>query len=233
MKPIAIVTSLAALAALAVLAAVAGTAHGSSAAVDGGITVTGLGSVEAVPDRAQLSFDVQASGTTAVQALERAAAESRAVNQALRAAGLAGADLQTAQISLQPRRSDQGAVTGFDAATMVTAKLKDLSRVGRTIDAAVRAGASGVYGPALSKADTDALYATALKAALANARAKAQTIASASGVPLGRVTNVVEGGGSQPMPFAAADAAVKQTEVPVEPGTQEIQASVTVTFAAG
>jgi hypothetical protein len=101
------------------------------------------------------------------------------------------------------------------------------------IDAAVRAGASGVYGPSLSKSDTDALYASALKAAVANARAKAQTIASASGVALGRVTNVVEGGGAQPIPFAAADAAVKQADVPLEPGTQEIQASVTVTFAAG
>jgi uncharacterized protein len=231
MKPIALVT---ALAALAVVVVVAGSAQGGSAAIDGGITVTGLGSVDTVPDRAQLSFDVQASGTTAVQALERAAAESRAVNEALRTAGeIARSELQTAQISLQPRRSEQGAVTGFDATTTVTAKVKDLARVGRVIDAAVRAGSSGVYGPSLSKTDTDALYGAALKAAIADARAKAQTIAAASGVALGRVTNVVEGGSAQPVPFAAADAAVKQTDVPVEPGTQEIQASVTVTFAAG
>jgi uncharacterized protein YggE len=232
MKPIVIITALVSVAALGA-AALVGSAHGSSAALDGGITVTGLGSVEALPDRAQLSFDVQAAGTTAVQALDRAAAESRSVNDALRAAGIARADLQTAQISLQPRRSEQGVVTGFDAATTLTARIKDLGRVGRVIDAAVRAGASGVYGPSLSKADTDALYAAALKAAVANARAKAQTIASATGVPLGRVTNVVEGGGAQPVPFAAVDAAVKQTDVPLEPGTQEIQAGVTVTFAAG
>jgi len=241
MKPIALVTALAALA----VAALIGTTHtislgsargasdvGASATVDTGITVTGLGSVETVPDRAQLSFDVQASGTTAVQALDRAAAESRAVNDALRAAGIARSDLQTAQISLQPRRSELGAVTGFDATTTVTAKVKDIDRVGRLIDVAVRAGASGVYGPALSKSDTDALYASALKAAVANARAKAQTIASAAGVTLGRVTNVVEGGGAQPIPYAMADAAGKQTDMPLEPGTQEIQASVTVTFAA-
>jgi len=236
MKPIAILIPLAA---IVVVAAVAGSAHGSGsanagpAAADSGITVTGLGSVDAVPDRAQLSFDVQASGTTAVQALDRAAAESRAVNAALRTAGIAGADLQTTQISIQPRRSDAGAVTGFDSATSVTATVKSLDRVGRTIDAAVRAGASGVNGPWLSKGDTDALYASALKAAVTDARAKAQTIASAAGVALGRVTNVVEGGAAQPVPFAAADTAVKQAEVPIEPGTQAIQASVTVTFAAG
>jgi uncharacterized protein YggE len=105
MKPIALFTALAALVAVAAVvgAAAVGTAHGGSATVDGGITVTGLGSVDAVPDRAQLSFDVQASGTTAVQALDRAAAESRAVNDALRAAGISRADLQTAQISLHPR----------------------------------------------------------------------------------------------------------------------------------
>lgn len=237
MKPIALFSVFAALSAAALIGTAQtvslGSAQGAAATADGGITVTGLGSVETVPDRAQLSFDVQASGTTAVQALERAAVESRAVNDALRAAGIARGDLQTAQISLQPRRSELGAVTGFDAATTVTAKVKNLDRVGRLIDVAVRAGASGVYGPALSKSDTDALYASALKAAVANARAKAQTIASAAGVTLGRITNVVEGGGAQPMPFAAADAAGKQTDVPLEPGTQEIQAGVTVTFAAG
>jgi uncharacterized protein YggE len=237
MKPIALVTVLAALTAAALVGAThavsLGSAAGASATPEGSLTVTGLGTVETVPDRAQLSFDLQASGTTAVQALDRAAAESRAVNDALRAAGIARADLQTAQISLQPRRSELGTVTGFDATTTVTAKVKDLDRVGRVIDAAVRAGASGVYGPALTKSDTEALYAAALKAAVANARAKAQTIASASGLAVGRVTSVVEGGGTQPIPFAAADAAVKQSDVPLEPGTQEIQASVTVTFAAG
>jgi uncharacterized protein YggE len=237
MKPIALVTALAALAVAALIGTAQtvsiGSAQGAAATADAGITVTGLGSVETVPDRAELSFDVQASGTTAVQALDRAAAESRAVNEALRAAGIGRSDLQTAQISLQPRRSEQGAVTGFDATTTVTAEVKDLDRVGRVIDGAVRAGASGLYGPALSKSDTDALYASALKAAVANARAKAQTIASAAGVALGRVTNVVEGGGAQPVPFAAADAAVKQADLPLEPGTHEIQASVTVTFAAG
>jgi len=237
MKPTALVTALAALAVAALIgtthAVSLGSAEGASATTEAGITVTGLGSVETIPDRAQLSFDVRATGTTAVQALDRAAAESRAVNDALRAAGIARSDLQTAQISLQPRRSELGAVTGFDATTTVTAKVKDLDRVGRVIDAAVRAGASGVYGPALTKSDTDALYASALKAAVANARAKAQTIAAASGFALGRVKNVVEGGGVQPIPFAAADAAGKMSDVPLEPGTQEIQASVTVTFEAG
>ncbi len=234
MKPIAILT---ALAAVLLVAAVAGAAlvspaEGSSASVDDGITVNGVGSVQAVPDRAQFSFDVQAAGVTAAQALERAAAESTAVNAALRNAGIARGDLQTAQISLQPRRSGKGDVTGFDATTTVTARLKDLARAGRVVDAAVRAGASGVYGPSLSKADTDSLYADALEAAVANARAKAQVLAAASGVALGRVTNVVEGGAAIPV-YAGLSMDAKQTDVSIEPGSQEITAAVTVTFATG
>ncbi len=235
MKPIAMLTTLAALAAVALVAgaALVSPANGSSAAVDNGITVTGNGTVEAVPDRAQLSFDVESSATTAAQAIARVSTESNAVNTALRSAGIARADLQTAQVSLQPRRSDNGVVTGFVATTTVTANLKDLSRTGRVVDAAVKAGATGIFGPSLSKSDTDALYVDALKAAVANARAKAQTLAAASGVVLGRATTVVEGGSSaQPM-FDSAAASAKQSDVPIEAGTQQISASVTVTFAAG
>jgi uncharacterized protein YggE len=100
------------------------------------------------------------------------------------------------------------------------------------IDAAVNAGANQVYGLSLSHGDQDELYRQALKAAVANARANAQALASASNLSLGRVTAIVEGGGApQPVPFAAADKAMAES-TPIEPGTQQTTASVTVTFSA-
>ena len=93
------------------------------------------------------------------------------------------------------------------------------------------AGANQVYGPSLSRSDQSELYRNALKAAVADARASAQVLAAASKLALGRITAVVEGGGGpQPVPFAA-EKAMDAGSTPVEPGTQQVKAAVTITFS--
>jgi uncharacterized protein YggE len=86
-----------------------------------------------------------------------------------------------------------------------------------------------VFGPSLTRSDQAAVYRSALRAAYADARAKAETLAAAAGVTLGAMTSTVEGGGSMPMPVAVGRA--EDAKATIEPGTQEIQASVSVTFA--
>jgi uncharacterized protein YggE len=225
---------LAALAALVVAAVVAATAlpaHGDAVPVsEHGIVVSGTGSADAVPDRGAFSFTVSTPAKTAVAAVQANAAAMRAVVAALRQAGIAAADLQTSQVSLEQRRSDDGqTVSGYNASSTVDALLRSLAKAGTVVDAAVAAGADAFSGPALATGDTSKLYAAALKEAVADAKAKAQALAAASGLTLGRVTNVTEGG-AQPVPVFSA--ASKADAVEVEPGTQQVQASVTVTFAA-
>jgi hypothetical protein len=108
--------------------------------------------------------------------------------------------------------------------------IPDLADVGAVVDAAAKAGANQVYGPNLSIADQTELYKDALADAFEDARDKAEAIAAAAGVSLGDVVNVVEGGAVYPMPAAEA-AAADAGGVPIQPGQQEIQASLTVTFA--
>jgi uncharacterized protein YggE len=128
---------------------------------------------------------------------------------------------------------DGRAVTGYNARNSVLVRLRDLSRAGAAIDAAVGAGANEVYGPTLIRTDRSTLERDALRAAMNDARAKAQAVAAAGGVSLGRVVTVVEGGqAAPPMPYyAAADARATAESTPIAPGTSEIQASVTVTYA--
>lgn len=188
------------------------------------VTVTGAGSVRAVPGRAQLSLGVESRAATAREALTANAREMRQVIVAIRAAG--GKDIQTQSVSLSPQVGEDGAVTGFVASNTVTTTV-DVARSGTVIDAAVAAGANQVWGPSLSVGDADGLYRQALEAAVADARDKAEALAGAAGRTLGPVTTIVEGGGSTPVPMLAkADAAT-----PIEAGSQEIAASVTVTFA--
>jgi len=122
-------------------------------------------------------------------------------------------------------------VQAFVATNTVSAGTT-VAKAGALMDAAVAAGANQVYGPTLSNGDQAKLYRQALKAAVADARASAQALAEASGLALGRVTAVVESGGTVAQPFAAADKAMEAGSTPVEAGTQQITATVSVTFAA-
>jgi uncharacterized protein len=215
----------------AVLAAVALPGAATSAAAEaGGITVQGTASVTSIPDRAELSFGVESQGETARAALAANAAEMRRVIAALKAAG--ATNVKTQHVSLSPRYDERNQAQGFTATNTVSATLKEIGRAGAVIDAAVAAGANQVYGPSLSRGDSTSLYRQALRAAVDDARTKAQALAAASGLSLGRVTAIVEGGGGpQPLPFAAADKAMAES-TPIEPGTQDVTATVTVTFAA-
>jgi uncharacterized protein len=237
MKPIRI----AAVAALVlVAAAIAGVgrpeeARSEQGTTTRGITVNAAGNVETAPDQAALELGVETQAPDAKTALAQNAERLGRVIDALRKAGVAKDDLRTSNVSIWPQRESDGmSVTGYQAHNAVSAEL-DVAKAGAAIDAAVAAGANVASGPMMSVSERDALYRKALKNAVEAARAKAEAIADAAGVKLGRVTAVVESSGYEqpgPMPYAleaAKDSVAMST--PIEPGKQAIEATVTVTFA--
>jgi uncharacterized protein len=198
----------------------------------GGITVLGTGSANVTPDRASFAFGTVSQAATANGALTASSQSVARVIAALKKAGVAQADIQTSDVSLSPRMNENGnEIVGYTASNSVTATIKKLGDAGDVVDAAVGAGANQVYGPNLLASDQDAAYRNALKEAVAQARTKAETLATASNSTLGKITAIVEGGGSMPMPMAVG--AAKDSSVPIEPGTQKIEATVSVTFALG
>jgi uncharacterized protein YggE len=216
---------------LAVLLSGADGAGGAPAAATAhSIVVTGSGSVTSVPDRAQLSFGVSSTAKTASAALRANAAEMTRVIASVKSQGIAAADVRTELVSLSPVYSQGGdAIVGYTASNSVGVTVRNLDKIGALIDAAVDAGANQVNGPNLVRSDANALYRQALRAAISNARGKAQTIAKASGLALRRITDVTESGGPAPVPEAAKVSAAPST--PIEPGTQLVEATVTVTFS--
>jgi uncharacterized protein len=192
------------------------------------LTVTGSGKATAVPNRVAFSFGVTTQAKTAAGALNANSTEMRKVIAALKAAGVAAKDIQTTGVSLSPRYSPSGDdIVGYTASNMVNATIKGIARAGAVIDAAVGAGANQVFGPSFTRSDTALLYRRALRAAVANARAKAQTLASAGHVRLGPIRFITESS-STPVPI---EAKASPAETPIEGGTQSIEASVTVEFA--
>src|SRR6478736_7155087 len=222
------------LAALAILAAASliGVARPEAARGDSTqtnlVTTSGHGVVTAVPDEATVSAGVRTNAATAAEALAGNARTANSVVDALKRAG--GKELQTQEVSLYPQTDQQGNVTGYTAQNTVSAKAK-IADAGGLIDAAVGAGANTVDGPTLDVSDSDALYRQALKKAVEDARAKALALADAGGFGVGPVTTVVEqGAAGQPVFARPVALAAKDASTPIEAGTQDVTADVTVSF---
>jgi uncharacterized protein YggE len=194
------------------------------------ITVTGNGSVTTVPDRAMFSFTVETRGDTAQAAIAKNSSAASAVIAAVKGAGIPASDIQTSQIYLSPQTNQTGTeIIGYAASNTITVK-STIAKAGAVVDAAVGAGANGASGPMLSRSDQDAQYREALKDAVADAKVKAEALASAGGLTLSGAEAIVEGSQSPgPIMYAKTDAAAS---VPIEPGTQSIEATVTVTYNA-
>ena len=198
----------------------------------GTISVSGTGSVASVPDTATVSFGVVTQAATAAQALETNSTAAARMIAAIKGAGIDEKDIRTDFVSLSPRFSDRGdEIVGYTASNSVTAKIRNLGSAGAVIDAAVGAGANSVSGPSLEQGDVAALYRQALRNAVADARTKAEALAAASGLTLGAVSSVSEGSQS-PIPLEAAAKDAAGAAVPIEPGTQDVTATVTVVFRA-
>jgi uncharacterized protein len=194
------------------------------------VTVSGTASVDAVPNEAGFSAGVSSDAATARAALAANASKAVRIIEALRAAGVATRDLQTRDVSVSPRWNEHGEQDGFTAHSSVHVQVQNVRAAGRLIDTAVAAGASETSGPSLGRGDRDALYRGALKEAFAEARLKAATLAVEAGATLGRVLRIEEAPAAPaPVPYELRAMADKAT--PVEPGTLEVQATVTVTFS--
>ena len=199
------------------------------AAAPRSITVNGTGLVTSVPNQADFSFGVSTNRGTASEALAANAKQMSKVIGVLKTLGIPARDIQTAQISITPNTNRAGtAVVTYTATNSVTARIRKIASSGAIIDAVVRAGANLVGGPSLTRSDQQALSRTVLKAAIADARARAGAIAAAAHVTLGRVRSVSEASSG---PITSSPLVEKSAATPVAAGTIQTEADVTVTFA--
>jgi uncharacterized protein YggE len=148
-----------------------------------------------------------------------------------------GAEIKTLSYSLSPnyrypKEGGEPTISGYTASNTIQVKTGDLPQVGKLIDAATQSGANSVQSLRFTLKDEQAALSQALREAALKARAKADALASALKVRIVRVVQVDEGG--QPMRPMFAEAMMARTAVeskaptPVEPGTVEVQAMVSL-----
>jgi uncharacterized protein len=207
----------------------------TSATESARISVTGTGNVTGTPNQLVLAMGVQVNGSSVGSALAAANDAVRRVTAALRAGGVAAADIQTSGLSIWPNYpSNSQTPNGYSVSESLSATLNRLAAAGTQIDAAVHAGgdATTVSGISLNLTDTSALLAQARARAVADATAKAAQYARALGEPLGPVVSITDQASTQPFPvYAAASSAGAKASVPISPGTQQLSVSITVVFA--
>ena len=200
----------------------------------GTLTVTGMATVNAVPDQATLSLGVTTTGETAAAAMAANNDAASAVIARLIAAKVADRDMQTTGLSLNPNwvvNSDGTGqvIQGYIASSMLTVRIAALETAGSVLDAAVTDGANTLNGLTFGLANPRPIEDDARKAAVADALARAQVLAQAAGESLGPILSITEGGGrQQPMPMlykAAADSAV-----PLAAGEVGVSAEVTIVW---
>jgi uncharacterized protein len=204
------------------------------------IVVTGTGEARARPDLAVISAGVVVQSGTASAALAENSRAMEAVLQQLRTSGLAPEDMQTAQFSVTPlyeqppperESTAPPRIIGYQVSNQVTARVREIDRLGAVLDALVSAGATNIDGPWFDLADPTQVLGEARDAAVADALARARRYAAAAGVELGEIVSIEEAGSFAPPPRPMMRAEAMAADVPIAPGQTELSASVTVTFA--
>jgi uncharacterized protein YggE len=203
------------------------------------LDISATGEVTRIPDLAIISAGVQTLQPTATGAIEENATRMEKVRAALKRAGIDDKDIQTSSINLNPEyryvENQPPRLTGYRASNTVNVKFRDLKRTGAILDALVAEGANQINGPNLTIDKPEAAYDEARVKAIAAGRARAELYARALGKRVVRLLSVSEGSGYQmppPMPVAyardMAAQAVAKTEI--DPGTQELQVTLAMSF---
>jgi uncharacterized protein YggE len=202
------------------------------------VTVNGSGKVYLTPDMAYVTIGVHTEGDNAVKTVAENNAATQDVIDTLKSMKIDEKDIQTTNFSISPQKEyDQaGKPTGkvtyiVDNSVLVT--VRDLSLIGDILDATVKSGANSINGIQFDVADKEKALSQARQAAVADAYAKAQELASAAGVSLGAVQTISEYTSSGPQPMydrAAAPMVVEAAAVPVQAGQMLLTLEVNIVY---
>ena len=182
------------------------------------ITLSGHGEVSAVPDIANVTFNIHKDAKTVKEAQEAVAKIETAALDSLKANGVEEKDIKTLNTSFNPKYEYQQKVcpqtvsadgvaspsyycgggkqvlTGYEAYENISVKVRDVDNVGKIMQDLGTLGVTDLSGPNFSIDDEDALKAEARKQAIEDAQAKAKVLADDLGVRLGKVMSFNEGG---------------------------------------
>ena len=201
------------------------------------LDISATGEVSRVPDIAIISAGVVTRSSTATAAIAENAARMERVRAALKRAGIADRDIQTSSINLNPdyryENNQPPVLTGYQASNNVSVKFRDIRNSGRILDALVAEGANQINGPSLTIDKPEQAMDEARLKAIAVGQSRAELYARTLGKKVVRLLSVSESGGyavPPPMPMMRAQMADSAAKTEIDPGEQQIQVSLAMSF---
>jgi uncharacterized protein len=191
---------------------------------------SGSGTTTMRPDQGTISFSTHGVGNTLLDAQNQASQAMQSLITKLHADGVPGIEMQTNGVEGYKRQG----LSGYAADQSLTVTVRQVSKIGKLLADGAAAGAQSSSGIDFSTNEKRRSYNDALRAAIGDARAKAEAVAAAAGLHVSGVVSVDETQASQPyygVQFAAEKAAPSAVNVPIKRGTQQVSAQVTVVFA--
>lgn len=205
------------------------------------IHVTGSGSVSGEPDIATLNVGVSVEKATVAEAREEAASAMTALIDSLKANDIDEKDINTENFSIYPQydySEGKRELRGYRVNNTVRAEVRELDTLSDVIDDAAEAGGDNIVVNSVQFMidDTTEYRTQARSLAVKDAAAKAQTLADASGVTLGKPVTITENTyfESPPIAFAVAEAAFDEdsarSSTPIVPGELTVTVNITVVY---
>jgi uncharacterized protein YggE len=181
----------------AVMTAVMMLACASAALADTKIEVTGTGETQVSADTAVISLGVSSRDKDVLKAQQKVNEVIAAIRQRLTDKGVPEEHINTDYMNIfaiYDYSGDMETVTAYNASSTLAVKVTKMEDVGMLIDEAFAAGANTLNGISFSASDTEQAKAESLKAAVAEARAKAEVLAEAAGMKITGIQTISESG---------------------------------------
>ncbi len=201
------------------------------------VNVTGNAEVLLAPDIAYISIGVHTQAASAKDAVASSNTQTQAVIDAIKAQGVDVKDIQTTNFSVyQQTQTGQNGETGpvvFMTDNTVYVTMRDLTKIGAILDAAMGAGANNIYGITFDVQNKDAALAAGRDQAMSDAQAQASQLAKAAGASLGAVQSVTYYNNT-PVPVAYEKAVPAGVggggSVPISSGQLQLTVTVNVIY---
>ena len=210
---------------------------------------SGEGKVTAVPDQATINAGVTQTSTTVADAQDKVNKTTAKIIQDIKKLGFSDKDIKTNNYSVNPNYSNgivpmgapmmpngQQNINGYTVTQNLEINIKPIDKANNVVDAATADGANLVGGVNFTFSDglQKSLSNQATQQAVDDAKNKAQGLAKAAGINLGKIVNVVQNSSGQPMPLMAAGVASKGVDqsapTNVTPGENSLTVDVVLYY---
>ena len=196
------------------------------------VTVVGSGHVQGVPDTLTADVGIEFTARDVTAAMDQTNTRQQAVIDALANAGADRKDISTTDVTLQPQYDTAGAaITGYRAANAIRVKIHPAGTASRLLAVVVATGgdATRINSVSYSIADDSQLVKDARARAFQDAKDRAAQYAQLSGLGLGKIISISEASGGA-APTTAPAPRMMPSAVPLEPGQQTVNFSVTAVW---